>query len=159
MSNIEITKDVTIVVGEERQDGVMRVRTQSDAGFSKIWIDMMMLALGITGSSKARVIGHLLKNRDSNNRVHGSFDEIAEAAETGRATVARTMKALQKSDLVERERDGVYLVNPNWIWEGGHKHRLAVLIEFQELRHPERKKYVLEDIPEDTEKSESAAAE
>lgn len=157
-NNIEITKDVTILLNNEEREGVMHVRAHTDSGFSKLWIDAMMLALGITGSGKAAVIGYLLKNRDPNNRVHGSFIEIAEAAKTGRATVARTMKALQKAGLVERERDGVYVVSPSWIWNGGHQRRLTVLMEFEELRHPEVRRYRLEQgsIPPTP---ESSAAE
>lgn len=167
-NKIEITRDVTLVIDDETSDGVMHLRTHTDQGFSKVWIDLMMVALGITGSSKAAVIGHLLQARDSNNRVHGSFDELAAAAKTGRATVARTMSALQKAGLVERERDGVYVVSPDWVWTGGHKHRMAVLLEFKQMQHPETRRYKLEDASnEDTTSepinsdtnSEGAAAE
>lgn len=148
--HIDVTKEVTITVGGNDQEGIMHVRTKTDANFSKVWIDLMMLALGITGSSKARVIGHLISKRDANNRVHGSFDEIAEETSTGRMTVARTMKALQDKGLVERERDGVYIVSPDWIWDGHHHKRMTVLMEFQKLRHPESKPYVLTPTPEAT---------
>jgi len=158
-NRIDISKNVTVEIDGETRDGVMRIRANTDAGFSKLWIDAMMTALGITGSSKAKVIGYLMENRDSNNRVHGTFDEIAEATKTGRMTVARTLKAMQKAELVEKEYDGVYLVSPSWVWTGSHSHRMTIIMEFENLRHPGRKRYGLDRTPSSVPTPEGAAAE
>lgn len=141
--NIKVTKDVTVTIDGESQDGIMHIRTQTDTGFVKLWVDMMMVALGIAGKKKGAVISYFLKNRGFDNRVHGSFDEIADAANVARGTVASTMKAMQNAGLITRERDGVYLVNPDWVWSGHHSQRLIVMMEFNKLRYPSQKSYEL----------------
>tara|TARA_B100000676_G_C17977855_1_gene787192 strand:- start:344 stop:829 length:486 start_codon:yes stop_codon:yes gene_type:complete len=156
---VDISKPVNVVIDGQEVDGFLRVRANTDANFMKVWIDLMMVALGIAGEKKGKVIGYLLKNKDSNNRVHGTFDTIAKEAKVGRGTVASTLKALQDSDLVTKELDGVYVLNPNWVWTGGAANRLRVMLEFQELKYPGQTRYSLEKIPMHTPTPESSAAE
>ena len=79
----------------------------------------------------------MLRNKDANNLVKATINEISEATKVSRATVGRLMTALRKADGVRLEYGGRWLINPSVVFKGGHDRRMNVLIRYQAMEQQE----------------------
>ena len=112
-------------------------RETTDSGFQKIWLMHILEAIEEVGNAKIQVLFWMLKSADVNNRVHGTYEEIAKGSKVSVSTVARLMTTLQKCDIVRREYGGVWLLNPAIVFKGHHKKRMDVLIRYHEPKQLE----------------------
>jgi AraC-like DNA-binding protein len=113
---------------------VQEISKEVDIGFDKIWVGHILEAIEETGNAKITLLFWLIKNKDGNNRIIGTLDEIANQSGVGRATVARTIKALVESNFLIREYGSVLMLNPNVIFQGQHSKRMNVLIRYEEAK-------------------------
>ena len=64
--------------------------------------------LNVAGSKSVTVLLWLLKNRDTENRIATTLDEIAADCEVTKVTVNTVFQRLYKKEFLVRIRNGVY---------------------------------------------------
>lgn len=88
----------------------------TDGGiFNKIFICELAQIIGCTGNGSEKVLGWILKNKNSKNEIHGTQREIAHEENVGVATVSRVFTALSKNGYLKIKRSGTYILNPQFI--------------------------------------------
>jgi DNA-binding transcriptional ArsR family regulator len=116
---------------------IAREVKEVDIGFEKLWIGHILEAIEEVGNAKVKVLFWMLRNKDANNLVKATINEISEATKVSRATVGRLMTALRKADVVRLEYGGRWLINPSVVFKGGHDRRMNVLIRYQAMEQQE----------------------
>ncbi|MEY4518088.1 MAG: hypothetical protein RLZZ499_687 [Cyanobacteriota bacterium] len=120
------TNDAT---GISQEFNVLSVE-DCDANFQKIWLSHILMAIDEIGNSKMKVLNYLLKNRyPGNNTLNKTVREIVKETGTSLQTVNLTLKALEEHNIIKR-KTGVIILNPDVIFQGRHKHRMNILIEY-----------------------------
>jgi biotin operon repressor len=75
----------------------------------------------------ARVVGFFLINKDVNNRVSYTQQEIAEELKITPQTVNKVIKRLEKNGYIKQLRHSLYLVDPDVTYYGDKFNRLKIL--------------------------------
>jgi DNA-binding transcriptional ArsR family regulator len=125
--------------GEEFEAStVVEEHYDKDWGFDKVWLGHIMTMIEEIGNQKMKVIGWLIQSRDRrDNRLHLTQEMIAEGAGVSRTTVSRTLTALEEADILKKERNGVYQLNPDFIFYGGRPKRANIMFEYRDLAEDE----------------------
>ena len=114
-------------------------REDRDFNFNKIWLGHIVQALDLIGNQKIKVLNYLLENKNYENVVIGTLDQIAKKANVGRNSVHDTLKILRENNIIVKVSSAVYRLNPDIIFKGGIKNRMNVLIQYQkEKETPEK---------------------
>lgn len=120
--------------GEITPMQVMEIEDR-DANFSKIWIAHILEAIEEIGSAKMKVLMHLIKKRQTaDNSIIATQEQIANDCKVSKRTVQDTLKALEKHKVLARHKavKGVYMLNPNVLFQGTHNKRMNVLIRYKQ---------------------------
>jgi hypothetical protein len=66
---------------------------------------------------------------------------MSEATGLSLDTVMKTMKELQEVDppFLRKLQSGIYVVNPDILYKGGHRGRMGVIYQFSEIHDKEKK--------------------
>lgn len=125
--------------GEEFEAStVIHENYDKDWGFDKVWLGHIMTMIEDIGNQKMKVIGWMIQSRDRrDNRVHATQEMIAEGSNTSRTTVSRALQALEEADILKKERNGVYQLNPDFIFYGGRPKRANIMFEYRDLAEEE----------------------
>jgi DNA-binding transcriptional ArsR family regulator len=118
-------------------DAQIVVKTAGDAGFHKIWLHQILELVEEAGNAKMRVLMWLLSKADAQNQIWATFNEIAEATDVSRRTVASLMAALRDANVITETRKSVWRLNPEVIFKGDHQKRMAVLIKYRDEKQGE----------------------
>ena len=113
------------------------VKGDVDIGFEKLWVGHILEAVQEVGNAKMQVLFWLIRNKDRNNMVRATLDDIAAKTGASRSTVARLMASLRKANVVRLEYGGRWLLNPAVVFKGSHNRRMNVLIRYRSLDHAE----------------------
>lgn len=127
---IGLKRFVDVSTGEVFNAEVI-VKDIGDANFKKIWIGHILEAIEEIGNAKMVVLFWLMDHADHNNRIYGTVRSIAEDTKVSTATVARLMRVLQESNVIKREFNGVWQLNPEVVFKGTHNRRMDVLIRYR----------------------------
>ena len=121
--------------GEEFEAStVIQEQYDKDWGFDKVWLGHIMTMIEEIGNQKMKVIGWLIQSRDRrDNRLHLTQEMIAEGSGVSLPTVSRTIQALMEADILKKERNGVYQLNPDFIFYGGRPKRANIMFEYRDL--------------------------
>jgi hypothetical protein len=84
--------------------------------------------IGVAGTATNKVLAWLIKNKDSNNRIIGTFAIIAKECGTTVPTVSTLFQKLYKRELLKKVHNGVYMLSPNLLRHGG-QNKGAVLFK------------------------------
>ncbi|MGS0639431.1 replication/maintenance protein RepL, partial [Citrobacter sp. VF227] len=106
-----------------------------DANFEKIWLGHIIDAIDEIGSKKIEVLMWLFRNRNAENIVIATNKEIAEEIGVSYDTVATTMSALTKHDIIKRGV-GHVRINPNVIFKGAYQQRMSILLTYAKAGEP-----------------------
>lgn len=109
---------------------------ERDFGFFKIWMRDFISTLEIVGNQKTKVCYWIVDNINRENELTYTYRQIADETKTSLETVRTTMTALLQADFLRRKNQGVYVVNPDIIFKGGHKNRLNLLHRYYDLNKP-----------------------
>jgi len=119
--------------GEKEDVYTISEKSTMDNYFTKVWLTNILQALDMIGNKKIDVVNYILENRnESNNRLVATQKEIAEAVGCTRQTVSKVIVALRNSDFV-RTKPGIVYINPNMAFRGGHKKRMYILHEYEQI--------------------------
>lgn len=103
-----------------------------DFDFHKIWLGHVLDAIDQVGNVKIKVLNHILRGMDSQNRYIGTVRGIAEEMKVSHTTVGALLKKLEDADFITRISSGVIRVNPRGLFKGGSHKRMNVLIKYRE---------------------------
>lgn len=125
--------------GEEFEAStVVEEHYDKDWGFDKVWLGHIMTMIEEIGNQKMKVIGWMIQSRDRrDNRLHVTQEMIADGADVSRSTVNSTLQALIDADILKKERNGVYQLNPDFIFYGGRPKRANIMFEYRDLSDEE----------------------
>lgn len=111
---------------------------ESDKGFDKIWVGMLLAALDVIGNKKMDIVSYIIEKRSrTENTITVSQKKIAEDLKVSTQTVNLTMKALKDVGFLVQVVPGHYRLNPSVIWRGSHFARMAIMAKFSEERASE----------------------
>ena len=114
-------------------------REDRDFNFNKIWLGHIVQALDLIGNQKIKVLNYLLENKNKENIIIGTLDQIAKKANVGRSSVYETLKILRDNDVIVKVNNAVHRLNPNIVFKGDMKKRMNVLVQYQkEKEAPEK---------------------
>lgn len=126
---------------------IVQVGTDLDFDFDKVWVAHIMTIIEEIGNAKMKVIGWMIKNRDRRtNRIIATQEDIAEAINVSRKTVALTLKALKDADIISMRIRGVYRLNPNFIFYGGAEKRQNIIYRYIDESEPVKDKVSKIDV-------------
>lgn len=121
----------------EAQTLSKQVTGDVDIGFEKLWVGHILDAVQEVGNAKMQVLFWLIRNKDRNNMVRATLDDIASKTGVSRRTVASLMTALRKANVVQLEHGGRWMLNPAVVFKGGHSRRMNVLIRYKAMEQQE----------------------
>jgi hypothetical protein len=74
--------------------------------------------IGVAGTATNTVLAWLIKNKDSNNRIIGTFAIIAKECKTTVPTVSTLFQKLYKKEFLKKVHNGVYMLSPSLLRHG-----------------------------------------
>jgi len=74
--------------------------------------------IGVAGTATNTVLAWLIKNKDANNRIIGTFALIAKECNTTVPTVSTLFQKLYKRNLLKKVHNGVYMLSPSLLRHG-----------------------------------------
>jgi len=84
--------------------------------------------IGVAGTATNTVLAWLIKNKDSNNRIIGTFAFIAKECDTTVPTVSTLFQKLYKKNLLKKVHNGVYMLSPSLL-RHGNQNKGAILFK------------------------------
>ena len=103
------------------------VERSKDANFQKMFMMHILDALDEVTTKKFDVVMHLLEEKNNQNLIISTHKQIAKEINASPTTVSNTMKILKEKNFLTMINKGVYRINPNMIFKGGHNQRMDVL--------------------------------
>lgn len=118
--------------GEVQQFAVQKKKIKGgDVNFKKVWINTLLTGLDDLTNKKMKVAFYVLQSASkTNNRFIGTYESIQKDIGVSYTVVAQSMKLLIDNDILKREQNGVYTINPKCLWYGDSKSRQFALFEF-----------------------------
>ena len=83
--------------------------------------------IDVLGNSSTKVLGAILKSKDSNNMLNYTVQELADETGVSKPTANKVFVALAKKELIKKIRNGKYFVSP-MIMRHGSKTRGVMLL-------------------------------
>jgi DNA-binding transcriptional ArsR family regulator len=116
--------------GESQVFNVVNIE-DVDSNFDKIWLAHILSAIDEIGNAKIKILSYILENREkANNSLIITTRELAQATDTSLDTVSKTLKSLEKNDIIKRKVGSIMLC-PSAIFKGKHKNRMNVLYQYR----------------------------
>jgi hypothetical protein len=86
--------------------------------WEKAYAKVLAEYIGVAGTATNNVLAWLIKNKDSNNRVIGTFSQISIECKTTVPTVSTLFQKLYKRELLKKVQNGIYMLSPNLLRHG-----------------------------------------
>lgn len=115
----------------------------TDFNFEKIWLSHILESLEVIGNQKIKVLNWILSNKTSDNLIIATQRAIAIGSGVSYPVVNQTLKALITSKALGKKQDGVYMLNPDFMFKGNGKKRMNLLLKFNEIEEIENEKKAL----------------
>lgn len=123
--------------GEIEEFQVVEIE-ERDANFQKIWVGHILSAIDEISNAKMKLLFFLIQEAVRlENIIPMTADEISQKSGVSKATVVRTLQALEKHNIVKR-KTGIVMLNPNVIFKGGYGKRMNVLMRYHSLFEEEQ---------------------
>lgn len=105
---------------------------ETDFNFHKVWLEDLTKLLDLIGGQKLKVLNHILLNMDRENTFIGTVRGMSENLNLSMETVTKSMKILKDSGNLKMRQNGIYMINPDLIIQGGSTKRLIVKKKFED---------------------------
>lgn len=122
-------KYVNQVTGEVEDFQVIQMEDR-DFNFHKLWLGHIVSSLDMIGNEKIKVLTYMMETANADNMIINTQRNIAHEVGVSIPTVNATIKALISSNLIRMVQQGVYILNPDVLFKGGHKNRMNVLLQY-----------------------------
>lgn len=101
-----------------------------DYNWEKVFMDNFLgVVLALCGKKQTQITFYLIKQKNNDNKVNTTQNEIARACNASIQTVSKTITILKKQNFL-KYRNGIYFINPNMLFYGNHSKRKQLLAEF-----------------------------
>lgn len=141
LTKVGKAKYTNFETGEVETFNVIEEKDQ-DFNFEKIWLGHLLNSLDIIGNKKMTVLKWILANKDSENKIIGTQRYIAEQTKVSLPVVNDTLKALTKIDAIRKVQTGVFMLNPELIFKGGHAKRMNILLRYTKIETIDQEKEI-----------------
>jgi DNA-binding transcriptional ArsR family regulator len=84
-----------------------------------------------SGASSAKVLSHILSEKDAANIIYQTYEEIAESSGVGISSVTRTFKKLMENGFLRKQRNGYYVLNPDVARFGSKSKEFAIIANWK----------------------------
>jgi predicted transcriptional regulator len=112
-----------------------------DFNFHKVWLKHLINGLDEITNQKVKVAFWIVENLDKENQIIMTQRQIAEECDISYQTVSRTIKALCKSNFIQKiNNGGSYRVNPNVLFKGSHNNRMGIIYDYSKTISEQTKK-------------------
>jgi len=105
------------VTGKEINVKIFLLEANKDR-WEKVYAEALGTYIGLAGNTAADVLAYIIKNKDSNNLVHGTYREIAKKSGTNNSAVQKVFGTLIKKEFLKKVRSGCYMLDPKIIRDG-----------------------------------------
>ena len=90
-----------------------------NAGYwEKAYASVLSEYIGVTGSNNNKILAYLIKNKTSENIIHGTIRGMSAELHVSTATISKLFGLLKKKKLFKKIRNGCYMLSPNLIRYG-----------------------------------------
>lgn len=115
--------------------------------FWRVWLGDLLYALGLINNSKQMdVVFHVMENTDtSSNLFIGTLQKVAEQTGISYKTVATIFKKMQDVDLITKQQNGLYKVNPSLLIKGDDHKKSRLVVEYEKLKQEDRQEQMSMD--------------
>lgn len=125
-------KLVDLSTGEEFEAQTI-VKSVGDSDFKKVFISEILDRLEEFSSSKMKFVFWLLNNVDKQNRIIGTYAQLAEKAQISVSTIKRVIPALKRADVVREITPSVLMLNPDIVAAVTSNRRGNLLVQYKAL--------------------------
>lgn len=91
------------------------------AGWEKAYAKLLCEYIGCAGSSTTKVLAYLIEQRNADNLIIGSQEDIANEAGVSTPTVKAVFKKLLAKGLLKMIKHSVYMITPSMIRNGSNQ--------------------------------------
>ncbi|EKA5862861.1 replication/maintenance protein RepL [Vibrio alginolyticus] len=105
----------------------------TDFNFNKVWLGLLMQSIDAVGNKKMQVLRWLMENKNSNNEILGTQQEISNLIGVSKPIVSQTIKALKEIDAIRQPRSGTLMLNPDLIFKGRKEKRMKILLDYRSI--------------------------
>lgn len=102
-----------------------------DFNFDKIWMLHVLDSLDAIGNQKIKVMNALIKLKDTHNQIVTTQRALGKFAGVSLPVVNQTLQILVDSDFIRKKQNGVYMINPNFLFKGTRSNRMNVLLQYE----------------------------
>lgn len=109
-----------------------------DFNFEKAWLFHLADIFNLIGNKSIQILSYFFENKNNDNLVFCTQRGLANNLDISTATVNTVMQELKDNNIISMVQQGVYRVNPDLIFKGGHKKRMNVLFQYKKEKEEER---------------------
>ena len=113
---------------------------ERDFNFHKLWLTHILQSIDLIGNQKTKLAFWIIDHLNKENQLIYTMRQIQKETEISLDTISATFKALEKSNFLKKKQNGVYVVNPDFIFKGTRGNRMSVLIQYREVAIEEQVK-------------------
>lgn len=112
-----------------------------DFNFHKLWLGHFLSSMDEIANQKMKLALWIIDNIDKDNILPMTQEEIIKQTGLSRSTVERTMIALQIGEpaFLKKVKRGKYQINPDILYKGEHKKRMAVVYDYNGEKEKDKK--------------------
>lgn len=126
---IEIKKYVDVETGEVREIPTVVRNTNN---FHKVFLKDFLCAIGCFSNNSVDILLYIFGSMDSKNIVYFTYDEIMRDCKIkNRNTIGKTIKNLQKANIICKQGQSKYMVNPALIYKGDLERLGYLMVEYR----------------------------
>ena len=135
-------------ISGEEVDVTIFIDKAKASGWEKAYAGVLAEYIGIAGNSSAKVLGHLIKERDGRNIVIGTIRKTAEQLSISDNTVGNVFSLLMRKDFMKKIANGVYMLTPKMIRYGSTPRGAMLLRVWDDLSDRDDQKKVHKELLE-----------
>lgn len=109
-----------------------------DFNFEKAWILHLADIFNLIGNKSIQILSYFFENKNGDNLVFCTQRGIAKSLDVSQMTVNTVIQELKEANIISMPQQGVYRVNPDLIFKGGHKKRMNVLFQYKKEKEEEK---------------------
>ncbi|OOF39381.1 hypothetical protein BKK50_10715 [Rodentibacter rarus] len=125
-------KLVDLSTGEEFEAQTI-VKAVGDQDFKKVFLSEVLDRLEEFSSAKMKFVFWLMANIDKQNRMIGTYTQLAEKSGISVSTIKRVIPTLKKADVIREITPSVIMLNPDIVAAVTSSRRGNLLVQYKTL--------------------------
>lgn len=125
-------KLVDLETGEQFEAQTV-IKTIGDTDFKKMFLGAVLEKIDNFGSSKMKFIFWLFDNADRQNRIIGTYKQLAEESGISVPTISRIIPILKDADVLRVISPSVYMLNPDLVSSISSNGRANLLVKYSNV--------------------------